>query len=208
MSDNLQNLNAGTVANDGTGDTLRSGSIKINENFRKLATYVPVRHRQSALEYPKDSTGKPNFITFVGRSGSLSIPFIGSCMESSTNRGELNIIMCITSSASNVYTVPPSSTGYLYIRTDENRNISYVVSTGSYTDSYVEPSASNGDFWVDRLNYALKFRTGSQWEQSYSLMIGKFVSDASSVTSFEYNVSNEEYEEAKKLSIKYSLIFG
>ena len=208
MSTLLQQLNTGTSANDGTGDTLRTGSIKINNNFSKLSTYVPSRHRQSVLEYVKDSVGNPNFIQFSGLSGSLISPFVGSCMESSTNRGELNIMMCVTQSATNVYLVPTSSTGYLYVSTDINQNISYIVSTGSYTDSYVEPSSVNGDFWVDRLNYCLKFRTGSQWQQTYSLMVGKFISNGSSISSFTYNTSNEEYEQSKKLSIKYSLIFG
>ena len=31
-----QLLNAGSTANDGTGDTLRSGAIKINANFLLL----------------------------------------------------------------------------------------------------------------------------------------------------------------------------
>ena len=30
-----QNINVGTATNDGTGDNLRTGAIKINENFTK-----------------------------------------------------------------------------------------------------------------------------------------------------------------------------
>lgn len=33
-----QNINTGTTANDGTGDTLRTGANKINDNFRELYT--------------------------------------------------------------------------------------------------------------------------------------------------------------------------
>jgi len=35
-----QNINRGTTANDGTGDTLRSASGKINDNFRELYTLL------------------------------------------------------------------------------------------------------------------------------------------------------------------------
>jgi hypothetical protein len=31
-----QTINTGTIANDGTGDTIRDGGIKINENFTEL----------------------------------------------------------------------------------------------------------------------------------------------------------------------------
>jgi hypothetical protein len=35
-----QTLNRGTVANDGTGDTLRTAAQKINENFAQLYTAI------------------------------------------------------------------------------------------------------------------------------------------------------------------------
>ena len=35
-----QSLNIGTVANDNTGDTLRSGGDKINDNFNELYTAI------------------------------------------------------------------------------------------------------------------------------------------------------------------------
>ena len=35
-----QTLNRGTVANDGTGDTLRTAAQKINENFTELYTAI------------------------------------------------------------------------------------------------------------------------------------------------------------------------
>ena len=35
-----QTLNRGTVANDGTGDTLRTAAQKINENFSELYTAI------------------------------------------------------------------------------------------------------------------------------------------------------------------------
>ena len=34
----LQSLGLGTLANDGTGDTLRSGGTKINSNFTEIYT--------------------------------------------------------------------------------------------------------------------------------------------------------------------------
>jgi len=34
----LQSLGLGTLANDGTGDTLRSGGTKINANFTEIYT--------------------------------------------------------------------------------------------------------------------------------------------------------------------------
>ena len=39
-----QSLNIGTVANDNTGDTLRSGGDKINDNFTELYTAVSYTH--------------------------------------------------------------------------------------------------------------------------------------------------------------------
>jgi len=33
-----QLINVGTIINDGTGDTLRSGALKVNENFNELYT--------------------------------------------------------------------------------------------------------------------------------------------------------------------------
>ena len=33
-----QNINTGSSANDGTGDTLRSAGTKINENFQEIYT--------------------------------------------------------------------------------------------------------------------------------------------------------------------------
>ena len=37
-----QNISVGTVANDGTGDPLRTGMIKVNDNFTELYTDAPV----------------------------------------------------------------------------------------------------------------------------------------------------------------------
>ena len=37
-----QNISVGTVANDGTGDPLRTGMIKVNENFTELYTDAPI----------------------------------------------------------------------------------------------------------------------------------------------------------------------
>lgn len=37
-----QNIGVGTVANDGTGDPLRTGIIKVNENFTELYTDAPI----------------------------------------------------------------------------------------------------------------------------------------------------------------------
>jgi len=36
-----QIISTGTTANDGTGDDLRSGGIKINSNFEELYTFMP-----------------------------------------------------------------------------------------------------------------------------------------------------------------------
>ena len=35
-----QNINVGSAANDGTGDTLRSAGTKINQNFQELYTQL------------------------------------------------------------------------------------------------------------------------------------------------------------------------
>ena len=35
-----QNISTGTIANDGTGDTLRTAGIKINQNFQELYTRI------------------------------------------------------------------------------------------------------------------------------------------------------------------------
>lgn len=37
-----QNISVGTVANDGTGDPLRTGMIKVNDNFTELYTDAPI----------------------------------------------------------------------------------------------------------------------------------------------------------------------
>ena len=35
-----QNINVGSAANDGTGDTLRSAGLKINQNFQEVYTQL------------------------------------------------------------------------------------------------------------------------------------------------------------------------
>ena len=35
-----QNINIGSAANDGTGDTLRSAGTKINQNFQEIYTQL------------------------------------------------------------------------------------------------------------------------------------------------------------------------
>ena len=48
---NIQTIYLGLSANDSTGDTLRAGGFKINDNFIELYSYGPSRHRQSLLLY-------------------------------------------------------------------------------------------------------------------------------------------------------------
>lgn len=64
-----QLINVGTIINDGTGDTLRSGALKVNENFNELYTALTKDNELSVVNYIDAGVG----ITLDNHNGTVTI---------------------------------------------------------------------------------------------------------------------------------------
>ena len=78
-----QTINIGTIANDGTGDTLRAGMDKANDNFTEL--YAELRHAYTStvdlvagvtLTKVTTITTVPKILTMTESTGNLMAPGI------------------------------------------------------------------------------------------------------------------------------------
>ena len=86
----LQSLNLGTVANDGTGDNLRVGGDKINDNFSEIYTAFGNGSTLSSLAITALNNQSANRLTTIGSTttqldGEANLTFDGSTLAVTGN---------------------------------------------------------------------------------------------------------------------------
>ena len=102
---NIQSIYLGASANDNTGNTLRQGGFKINDNFNELFTFNSSRHRQSLLLY-KTVSGDPSFLYPSGLCIDLITPILGTIGAGVEQRGDRNRSLVINSDVLSAWTLP------------------------------------------------------------------------------------------------------
>lgn len=210
IDQNYTKLNTGSVANDGTGDTLRGSMQKIQSNFENIWIYGNSRNRQSLIEYSRDSSNSPNFISGSGLFSYVSGSLMCSIMSGISSRGEMNIFFYTTGSIISGGPLTANSNNYMVLSYDTGSNsFSIFNTTSSYTDSYTFPvSPSESDLMVSRINYrTLRFVSGF-WVDYPFIVLANITTNGTGISSISYFDRNEDLDRSKKDSIKYSLIFG
>jgi hypothetical protein len=234
---NFETLNLGTVANDHTGDTLRSGGFKINRNFHELFWTSPQRHRQSPLVY-RQTNNNPDYLTANSVSGgswltlvsvSLSAPFVGAIGAGNDERGERNYSAIVTTDQTPAawgFTHNGGVVGrqnYVHFLWIERNYIDLTVDYGysllapEMTSDTAPSSPATDQHWWDRLNGIMKRWNGSSWEETPRLFIGVFLYSGPGpgdslgdigTWSFSYTWSNDELAEMKRQAIIHAIVFG
>lgn len=232
---NPEFLYLGSVANDHTGDTLRSGGFKINRNFKELFYASPQRHRQSPLVY-RQTNGVSDYLSYdvtVGPGSwenhvtvTLLSPFVASIACGIEERGERNLSSVVsldaTPAAWNLdHGGGPRTTYTRYLWIERN----FDDTTTSYGYSLLQPVSSQtapvgpatDQHWFDRLNNQMKRWDGAVWEDVYRLFVSVFVfngpgtpdpTNAEGTGVFIYDWDNDELQDMKREAIKYAIIFG
>jgi len=191
---NIESIFLGTSANDNTGDTLRAGGFKINDNFVELFTFGPSRHRQSLLIY-KTSGSSPSFITSSGLNVNLIAPLVCTIGRGYEQRGERNSAVVITSDQLTAWTVPDNTTSYLYI---DKTGLSATPTFGysSLQPYKAQVSAANlssvGQHWFNTLANQMYSYDGSAFNAVNRIFVGYVVTSSGSVTNVGYYTSNDE----------------
>ena len=139
-----QSLNIGTVANDNTGDTLRSGGDKINDNFNELYTAIG---NGTALGITVSNPAVGQVLRYNGST------FVPSNFNSLTSALDVSGNSIISASNGDI-TLVPNGTGDVRVTAGSQTtifdgttgNVS-VASTISYKNEYVSlggaPSAAS-----------------------------------------------------------------
>lgn len=192
---NIQPIYLGALPNDNTGDTLREGGFKINDNTWELFAYGPARHRQASIIY-KTLSGAPVFLESAGLSIDLIAPFVGTIGAGMEQRGERNAPVVITSDAVGAWTVPNNTVSYLYVQKDS------LTATPVYGYSALQPykdqtshtSPASGQHWFDTLNNQMKVWNGSAFVATSRLFVAAVSSSGGSVIEIDYYTETEESE--------------
>ena len=112
MGDALRLINVGSAPDDSTGEPLRTGLQKVNQNFTDMWTSGPARHRQAILNYPKGALGHPSFFLVSGLSVGLKAGLVLSAMAGISGRSELNMVVRVAADSSGLWTIPAESSGF------------------------------------------------------------------------------------------------
>jgi hypothetical protein len=189
---NIQSIYLGQSANDYTGDPLRVGGFKINDNFLELFTNNAFRHRHSLLVY-KTLSGSPNYLTYSGLDVNLVAPVVGVIGQAYEQRGERNLPFVITSDVNSAWTVPASSMSFLYI---EKNSLSGTPIYG-YSPYYPVVSETpavaplSGQHWYNLLENVMYEWDGSDFIAVNRLFVG-YVVATNSIQSLGYITDNDE----------------
>jgi hypothetical protein len=192
---NIQSIYLGLSANDSTGDTLRQGGFKINDNFVELFTFGPGRHRQSLLLY-KTLSGSPSFLESTGLAIDLIAPLVATIGAGFEQRGERNRSFVLTSDALSAWELPDNDISYIYV---EQNSLS-----GTPTYGYSEfepvrgqaapPSPSADQHWFDTLNNQMYSYNGSTFDAVNRIFFAEVTTLGGIVVDINYYTSNDEYE--------------
>lgn len=232
---NFSPIYLGSVPNDRTGDTLRSGGMKINRNFAELYWVSAQRHRHSPLIYRQTggfadymdvnvTTGPGNWETSV--SVTLLAPFTAAIGAGVDERGERNLSAVVsvdtTPSAWDLHHgggAQANYTRYLYVE----RNFDDLVTTYGFTTvapvtGQTEPTAPVTDLhWFDEMSSTMRRWNGTGWEVVYRLFIVTFLYSgpgpgdpvgSTGVSNFIFDWDNDEVREMKRRAMTASIIFG
>ena len=198
----IQSIYLGASANDNTGNTLRQGGFKINDNFNELFTFNSSRHRQSLLLY-KTVSGDPSFLYPSGLCIDLITPILGTIGAGVEQRGERNRSEVINSDVLSAWTLPDNDISYLYI---EQNSLSgspiFGYSLIEPVKSQTPPTAVSGQHWFDSLNNQMYEYNGTTYDYVNRLFIAEVVTLGGIVVDIIYYTSNDEsdYVEVSVLS--------
>lgn len=205
----IQLLNLGTVANDRTGDTIRAGGQKLNDNAQQLFFYRPARHRQSVLVY-KVTNNSADFLAFSGLDVSITGPFLGAIMGMNDDSGERNVPVFIPAlTASNVWTAQDNGDTWLFISTTPFLgDYGFGSTVLEPKTQQTAPSAVVGQYWIDNLEGTVKTWNGSAWVQVFVLFVAKATANGGNITSLTYLLDNDETLQARAEAVKAAIVLG
>lgn len=205
----IQLLNLGTVPNDRTGDTIRGGGQKLNDNAQQLFFYRPARHRQSSLVY-KTTNGLPDFLEFSGLDVSITGPFLGAIAGTNDDSGERNVPVFIPAvTAANAWSAQANGDTWLFISTTPFLgNYGFGTTVLEPKNQQTAPSAAVGQYWFDNLEGSVKTWNGSAWVQVFVLFVAKVTASAGNITSLSYLMDNDETLQARAEAVKAAIVLG
>jgi hypothetical protein len=205
---NIQLINLGTVPNDRTGDSIRAGGQKINDNAQELFFFSAARHRQSSLVY-RTTDGQPDFLEFSGVDVSILGPFVGSIAGMNDGRGERNLPIFIQGTVANAWTAQSDGDTWLFISSTPNTGVvGYGTAVIEPANQQSAPSAVVGQYWYDDLEGSVKTWSGSEWVQVYVLFIAQVTAVAGNITTLNYLLDNDETLMARAEATKAAIVLG
>lgn len=234
---NYTSIYLGSVPNDRTGDTLRSGGMKINRNFNELFWASPQRHRQSPLVY-KQTAGISDFISYLVTVGpaswentvdiTLKAPFVAAIGAGNDERGERNLSVVISTDATpsawrihhvGIVSSPTTYNRYLYVeRNFTDLTCAFGFSTLAPTSDQVAPVAPATDqHWFDKLNGVMKRWNGTSYDVVYRIFINTFTfvgpgtsspTNAAGPVTVVYEWDNDELADMRRIAIQSAIVFG
>ena len=186
-----QTLNKGSSANDGTGDTLRAGAQKINENFTELYAILggdtlqnKVAFTSSGLEFEGDSDAHETILTVVNPTADRTITLpnaTGNVVLDSTTQTLTNKTL-----TSPVLTTPQindtsSNHQYVFVASElvADRNVTLPLLTGNDEFTFNDHTQTLTNKTIDLTDNTL---SGTTAEFNTALSDGSFATLAGSET--------------------------
>jgi hypothetical protein len=201
-----QTLNKGSSANDGTGDTLRQGATKINDNFTELYTILggdsltnAVRFNASGVEFEGELDGHETTLTVVSPTGDRTIT-----LPDATDTVTLNTLtQTLTNKTltSPILTTPKindtsSNHKYVFVASElvADRNITLPLLTGNDEFTFNAHPQTLTNKTIDLTDNTL---SGTTAEFNTALSDGSFATLAGSET-----ISNKTIAGGLKVSVQ------
>jgi len=201
-----QTLNKGSSANDGTGDTLRAGAQKINENFTELYAILggdtlqtKVAFTSDGLEFEGDSDAHETILTVVNPTADRTITLpnaTGTVILDSTTQTLTNKTL-----TSPVLTTPKindtsSNHKYVFVASElvADRNVTLPLLTGNDEFTFNAHTQTLTNKTIDLTDNTL---SGTTAEFNTALSDGSFATLAGSET-----ISNKTIAGGLKVSVQ------
>ena len=201
-----QTLNKGSSANDGTGDTLRAGAQKINENFTELYAILggdtlqtKVAFTSDGLEFEGDSDAHETILTVVNPTADRTITLpnaTGTVILDSTTQTLTNKTL-----TSPVLTTPKindtsSNHKYVFVASElvADRNVTLPLLTGNDEFTFNAHAQTLTNKTIDLTDNTL---SGTTAEFNTALSDGSFATLAGSET-----ISNKTIAGGLKVSVQ------
>lgn len=170
--------------------SLTSGSPTKNTSFN-----LPERH--TILSGSTDSSGHANFLSSSGFDISISAStdnLILAFAHGFNIYGPIDYVEGIIADISDVWTVAPSTTSYLYVSRTSAGVLSYGFTTIAPIYSVVEPSHLSGQYWFDINKMKMYLSDGASWTVVDVLFLGESISDGSSITTLTSYAIRSQYD--------------